>query len=354
MKQLTVQYVLFLPRYIRFALSVLYQQWFLKRELLNDISGFVARGDATITARDINKITNYYALGVPAVLGTIFSRLRGKLLTTRERKALTYLGAITGLFDDLFDRWNIDPSRIYVFMDNPASIKPENDFERLFLHWYDTRALSYITDKEAFREACTPVFTAQKQSILQLSGHDTDIEKIKEITFFKGGVSVLFYRSALSKQADEAEKEALDRAGALLQLGNDIFDVYKDIKAGVRTLATETRDIRILRAEFMKQLNLTLRSFYTLNRPKGNIQSALHILLVGVSRCLVCLDQLQRIQDAGDRVFRAHSYDRKKLICDMEKPVNIARMLIHHWSLLRLSVQHAYFLPLSPENQINF
>lgn len=352
MKQLVLQYLLFLPRYFNFAWIVLYQQWFLKRELLHDIHAFVAGGDATITAKDINKITNYYALGVPAVLGTIFAKLRGKQLTTRERKALTYLGAITGLFDDLFDRWHIDPSRIYVFMDNPASIEPENSFESLFLHWYEKRALSYIADKEAFREACSPVFAAQKQSLLQTHRYDTDIERIKEITYFKGGVSVLFYRSALSKQADEAEKVALDRAGALLQLGNDIFDVYKDLKAGVKTLVTESLDIRLLKEEFITRLKLTLDSFSALDLPKRNIQSALHILLSGVSRCLVCLDQLQRLQEAGDGVFRAHIYDRKQLICDMEKPVNIARMLIHHWSLMRLSVQHAYFLPLPPESQI--
>jgi hypothetical protein len=338
MKQLAAHYLLFFPRYFRFAWLVLYQQWFLKRELLNDINVFVAGSDATITAKDINKITNYYALGVPAVLGAIFSGLRGRRLSLRERLALTYLGAITGLFDDLFDRWHIDPSRIYVFMDNPASIKPENDFEQLFLHWYEARALSYIADKEAFREACTPVFAAQKQSMLQLRQHETDVERIKEITYFKGGVSLLFYRSALDMQADSAEQEALYEAGALLQLGNDIFDVYKDLRSGVMTLVTETTDIRLLRKEFISQMHRTIHLFYKLNRPVSDINSAVHILMAGVSRCLVCLDQLQRLQDSGDGVFRPHAYSRKQLICDMEKPINIFRMLRHHWLVVPASI----------------
>jgi hypothetical protein len=353
MKRLVIQYLLFLPRYLRFAWAVLYQQRFLTHELLNDINVFVSKGDATITAKDINKITNYYALGVPAVLGTIFSRLRGKQLSRRERLALTYLGAITGLFDDLFDRWNVDPARIYKFMDDPSSIVPANDFERLFLRWYEARALRYIADKDAFREACGPVFAAQKQSLSQLKHNNSGLYQIKEITYYKGGVSVLFYRSALRVQADANEKSALNHAGALLQLGNDIFDTYKDLQAGVKTLATETQDIRMLKAEFMNRLHLTLHSFNKLDRPLGDIQSALHILLVGVSRCLVCLDQLQRLQDSDGGVFRAHSYERKHLICDMEKPVNIVRMLHHHWSLLPLTLQKANFVPLQSENQIS-
>ncbi len=305
---------------------------------MKDVKFFLTESDSSITEQDIKKITNYYALGVPAVLGTMFSKLRGKRLSFRERLALTYLGAITGLFDDLFDRWNVDPSRIYMLMDNPSSVKPTNHFERLFKHWYEGKALKQVSDKMAFRDACGPVFEAQKQSLKQLQQHKPSHDDIKEITYYKGGVSLLFYRSALEIQADESEKEAIYEAGALLQLGNDIFDVYKDLQSGVMTLATEAFDIRLLKNEFVGQMHLTISSFYKINRPVRSINSALHILMAGVSRCLVCLDQLQRLQDSGDGSFRPNTYKRKQLICDMEKPVNIFRMVRHHWLIMLTSV----------------
>ncbi len=301
---------------------------------MKDVKFFLTESDSSITEQDIKKITNYYALGVPAVLGTMFSKLRGKRLSFRERLALTYLGGITGMFDDLFDRWNVDPSRIYLLMDNPSSVKPANDFERLFLYWYEGKALQQVSDKLAFREACGPVFDAQKQSLRQLKHHKPSRDEIREITFFKGGVSLLFYRSAIELQANASEKEALYEAGALLQLGNDIFDVYKDLQSGVMTLATEAADIHLLKNEFVNQMHRTIYSFYRINRPVRSINGALHILMAGVSRCIVCLDQLQRLQNSGDGAFKPHAYKRKQLICDMEKPVNIFRMVRHHWLIM--------------------
>lgn len=305
---------------------------------MKDVKLFLKDRDSSITADDIKKITNYYALGVPAILGTMFSRVRGKKLSIRERRALTYLGAITGLFDDLFDRWNVDPSRIYRLMDDPTSVKPNNDFERLFLHWYEGKALKQITDAAAFRDACGPVFDAQKQSLRQMKHYNPGHDEIKKITYYKGGVSLLFYRSALEIQANEMEKEAFYQAGALLQLGNDIFDIYKDLQAGVMTLATLSTDIHTLRGEFISQMHQTINKFYSINRPLRSINGSLHILFAGVSRCLVCLDQLQKLQDSEDGIFRPNAYERKQLICDMEKPVNILRMLYHHFFTIHNSM----------------
>jgi hypothetical protein len=334
MKHHVANFLGFFPRYIQFAFSVFYQHLFIKKELMKDVKLFLEESDSSITADDIRKITNYYALGVPAILGIMFSRVRGKRLSLSERRALTYLGAITGLFDDLFDRWNVDPSRIYILMDDPTSVKPNNDFEALFLHWYEGKALKQLTDKLAFREACGPVFEAQKQSLRQLQQYNPSDDDIKKITYYKGGVSLLFYRSAMETQATECEKEAFYEAGALLQLGNDIFDIYKDLQSGVMTLATNANDIVALRNEFIRQMHRTIDKFYKINRPNGSISGSLHILMASVSRCLVCLNQLQRLQDSSDGVFRPYTYERKQLICDMEKPVNIIRMLYQHWLIL--------------------
>jgi len=54
----------------------------------------------------LKKIHTYYGLSVPAFLGEYFCLLRGKMMSDSERYPLTYLGALTGFFDDFFDEKN--------------------------------------------------------------------------------------------------------------------------------------------------------------------------------------------------------------------------------------------------------
>ena len=69
----------------------------------NELTAFKNNNDGSLTPQDLKKITSYYGLGVPGVLGESFCLLRGKKMTENERLCLTFLGGISGLLDDLFD-----------------------------------------------------------------------------------------------------------------------------------------------------------------------------------------------------------------------------------------------------------
>ena len=60
--------------------------------------------DGNLEENDLKKITGYYGLAVPAILGEAFCTLRGKKMTDKERLASTCQGAMTGLGDDFFDK----------------------------------------------------------------------------------------------------------------------------------------------------------------------------------------------------------------------------------------------------------
>jgi len=66
------------------------------------------------------------------------------------------------------------------------------------------------------------------------------------ITYFKGSVSLLFYHSALDEAVPESEEKMLCALGQLLQLVNDIFDVYKDRQNNIKTLVTDAHQIKII------------------------------------------------------------------------------------------------------------
>ena len=80
------------------------QKEFLTQHIDPILKNTLASNDGSIDEDDIRKINSYYGLAVPAILGEAFCTLRGTKMTSKERLASTAQGAMTGLFDDFFDK----------------------------------------------------------------------------------------------------------------------------------------------------------------------------------------------------------------------------------------------------------
>ena len=173
------------------------------------------------------------------------------------------------------------------------------------------------------------MFDAQVESRAQ-AGSDLSRQDIREITFNKGGVSLLFYRSVFEHRLASGEAEALYHAGALMQLGNDIFDVWKDYRDGINTLVTSCSNISEVKEVYSEQLGRTLALFRQTGYGRRNVSRFLHKFVLGISRCHVCLDQLERLERKTADRFIPSSYSREEMICDMEKPANMLRSLKHY------------------------
>ncbi len=233
--------------YISLLRIVNKQKDFLQKTLVQELAPFKEEPDGSLDDSDFSKIINYYAFGVPSILGTAFGTLRGTLVKEDERKVLTYLGALTGLFDDFFDKNDTPDAEILNLINNPAAIKAKNDKEKLFLQFYNN-ALVKVPDTEKLKRAFFAVYLAQVGSKKQFN--DLPKEELLDITLKKGGLSLVFYRYAMLNPLEEDEKKLLYALGGLMQLGNDIFDVYKDIQAGIRTLPNTSTQINQVRELF--------------------------------------------------------------------------------------------------------
>ena len=99
---------------------------------------------------------------------------------------------------------------------------------------------------EIIKRYALKVYEAQILS-LQQENDGLNEDELKKITFEKGGVSMPLYRCGFEGEINELEYNLLYNLGAIGQLENDIFDVYKDDKSGVRTLVTTAKDINHLR-----------------------------------------------------------------------------------------------------------
>jgi len=314
--------------YFAFYRNLKFQQNFIRKILLPDIEEAQRENDGSLDDKDFRKITRYYALGVPAILGESFCRLRGKSMSEDERLAMTWLGAATGLFDDFFDKRKMSEDYIRKLISKPEEIIAANSYERLSLKFY-LKALAHAADANLLKRISLQVFEAQILSKRQ-TDPDIDTDEIRHITLLKGGVSILLYRSVFGECTNEEEKQMLLKTGGLGQLENDMFDVYKDSRDGIRTLATTGKNISNLRKTYVSLINEVAGLVHKTAYPHKNKRQFLGILSLVVSKGFVCLDKLEKNEKQTNNTFIPERYRRVDLICDMEKPFNFFRS-IHYY-----------------------
>ena len=297
------------------------QRSFIKENIQPLLANAHLHNDGTLDSEDFKKITHYYGLAVPAILGEAFCALHNKKMSPGERMSATSQGAMTGLFDDFFDKQYLSDASIeQIIKDHDLHYKKSN--EKLFSVFYKN-ALIHVPDKNVMLQALTTVYKAQLESKKQ--GRQTlSADELYDITFYKGGTSLLFYRTAFSPLPSQTEEKLLYNLGGLMQLANDIFDVYKDRQNGIRTLITEATHISHIRNIFRQQLELNYMLAYRTGFAIEDVKRFLSILSLGIfSRAFVCLDQLENNELITDNEFSVLKYSREQLICDMDTKKNM-------------------------------
>ncbi|CAM4153789.1 class 1 isoprenoid biosynthesis enzyme [Gillisia limnaea] len=313
--------LLTLPRIYFFLLKSLFKQKrFIKNQLKKELTGFRKTNDGSLTLADFRKIRSYYALGVPGILGESLAVLRGQSLSTKERHCLTFLSAISGLLDDLFDDPNKEVQHLRDFILDPEILKPANSYEALLVHLY-TLGLSYATQPERIKNQALQVYEAQQKSLQQQKAENPN-QLIHEITYSKGGSSFLFYRLCLEQLPEKAEVKLVSHLGGLMQLGNDVFDVWEDFHSGTKTSANTCFSIQQLRKDFSADLSTLFELAEKTSYSKKQIERFLNIISLALARVFACLDQFEKLEINTNNKFQIDKYSRKQLICDMQKPKN--------------------------------
>src|SRR5436190_5404165 len=109
------------------------QKKFLQKNIYPRLDAARAINDGSLDEEDFKKITHYYGLAVPAILGEAICLLRGHKMTERERMALTCQGAMTGLFDDFFDKRGKSDETVKTLIEKPQELTGNNESEKIFL-----------------------------------------------------------------------------------------------------------------------------------------------------------------------------------------------------------------------------
>ncbi|MFZ4582056.1 MAG: hypothetical protein ACOYM7_05345 [Paludibacter sp.] len=266
-----------------------------------------------------------YGLYIPVFIGESYSILRGRKLSFDERAAITYLGSMTGLFDDLFDSEKHADDAIRALIHNTKPADSLSEVEQILLRLFDLFQ-THIQDKKDIESLVNRVFESQVQSRKQIQPLLTTAE-IKEITFNKGGYTMQLYRRAFAGNVSEAEDALFFNIGAIGQLENDIFDIYNDFTAGISTLATISSSIQSLRDIYADLQHLIFRQIENLDYNKADKRAFKCIFALITARGLVALDNLAQLENRVGSAFNTKNFTRQELICDMEKPKNWVKLL---------------------------
>lgn len=308
------------------------QKKFLRVSIGPELDCLKEEGHEHLNKEDLYKLNYYYGLAVP-IIADVFCLLRGQKISDSERAALTNLGATTGLFDDSFDKELTPKEHLKELMNNPSLELARNTREKLLIKFY-LKALNESNFASRIKQYANSVFDAQVRSKKQ-TDEAISTDEIFDITRQKGGVSILFYRAALEGDIDQIEQELLYKIGFVGQLENDIFDIYKDHNDGIYTLATISKSIHGLRTQYLSAISEVFLLIDQTNYPPSNKRKFSRLLAVVMARGLVCLDQLEQLEDKGR--FELSRYSRKQLICDMSAPKNIRRWVSYYlrWNVNR-------------------
>lgn len=286
--------------------------------IVKELNGVLKIRGRVLTDSQIKRI--HYSTALSCITNSWFSTLRGTKLSSKEKSDALYIGAITPLIDDLTDSLK---HTSYYFLNELKKNTKDVSIDMLLPN-YIYKKLFAVSNAE-LHQLFDAALTAHDVSVEQLNKQRLSDEKLKEITYTKGGFTTFVYRMALCHPLKTGEKDAVYTLGYLMQLINDAFDVYKDFKNRQQTLFTNTSDIKKIHTEFETANKKMLEQFIQLGYKESDTKKFLTQVSTIIARGKVCFDVLLNCQETTNDVFKIDSYTREQLICDMEKLSNIRK-----------------------------
>ena len=128
-------------------------------------------------------------------------------------------------------------------------------------------------------------------------------------------------------------KEVLFLIGSLYQLGNDIFDLYKDVRDNIYTLINTCDDFKTFRKSFLERVKLQNQKIMALPYPEKNKKEFCFVMNTINARAVVALDQFISLQKKTGSKIDWWQLQRKDMIVDMEKPVNFLKWLWYAYKI---------------------
>ncbi len=273
------------------------------------------------------KILNYYGMFITSFLCSSYKRLYGKTLTADERKRATLFGILTPVGDDLFDIDKLDIDSIKQITYNPDSYNAQT-FSSKVAKEIQSYELKNVPHRNEYLKASKNVLEIQVETIKQ-TNRNISAEDLERITYTKGAVSVIIYHQSLDDAASKQMLDVLFLVGSLYQLGNDIFDLYKDVRDNIYTLINTCGDYIVFKEKFIERIKLQNQKIMALPYNKKNKKEFCIVMNTINARSLVAIDRFIALQKKTNQKIDWWQSEREDMICDMEKTGNILKWVYY-------------------------
>ena len=289
-----------------------------------------------------NKIVNYYGMFITSFLCSNYKRLYGETLTDDERKRATLFGILTPVGDDLFDIDKLDFETIKAITFTPELVSATT-FSSQIAKEIQTYLLNEVPYLDEYLQASADVLQIQAETIKQTDKNITQND-LRRITYTKGAVSVVIYHQCLDKPAAESMLDALFYIGSLYQLGNDLFDLYKDVRDNIYTLVNTCTNFKLFKQQFLERVRIQNEKIRSLPYDEQRKKEFCIVMNTINARSMVAINQFIRIQKKTVQPVNWWKHKRKEMITDMENPLNIIRWLYYIYKLPKLSKEEKRYI----------
>ena len=274
--------------------------------------------------KTLEKIVKRYSIQ-QHFINDSFSSLYGRNNNSNEKERNLLYFIMVSVYDDFFDDKTLTLEQIDSIFYHPDDYSAQIFFEKVFIYTH-TRLLNDVADKAQYFKDFEGLHIAQKDSLEQFNPKVTD-EALLSITTRKGGYCLLMCRHYLDTPYLPAADATWYALGGVIQLTNDLYDIYKDMQEGIITLAIRAKQYEAIYALYHKHaeaLNESIRQLPVTNTRKSDLSIILNVI---AAFGYVALDNLARLQGNNASLPAFETLARKELIIDMEKNVNRFKLL---------------------------
>lgn len=309
------------------------QQHFNKQWLIPYLNSLEQKCSGRFNPAQYKKMVQYYALFVPVIFCGSYRKLEGKPFCPKERMRATLLGVMTPLYDDFFDESRMDADRLHMITCSPQHFAASTFEEKVFclLHQQMRRE---VPSPDAYMQNFKKVLHSQLQSLKQFDPH-TSATILMQITYQKSVDALQLFWQVLEPAPAWFEKLMYPAAG-LMQLANDLFDVYKDIPAKMYTPANAQPDFEQMEVLFLKEAALFNHKIYQLPYAARNKEYFLFTMQCIIARGFVALQHLKKTWKKYNNDPHVSQLSRAELVCDMQHPLNLIKWFWYTKKFCRL------------------
>ena len=275
-----------------------------------------------LAAHERRRLRQY--LPVFLLIEYLYARLRGKALDREMRYRATLLAALTPFFDDLTDLSDYSSGQIHRLVqgstehDLPAARYCAALFQAGGFQW-----------SAAWERVVQAQLSSRQQTQTGLSE-----AQLMQLTAEKGGASVVLgWEVIAGKEGGDAVRQLSESFGYFAQLLNDIFDVWKDLQAGIHTLATDAPALSVIAHRYHDAFDKLTQDLSATPWRRSGQQRILALLVVLYALGATALHRWR----AAPPPFSPQQYSRRQLVCDMAQWSN---RLYWAWEILRRPASH--------------